>query len=36
MNYILIALSVTLAITLFYVKYLVSENTLSKYSKDGK
>mgnify|MGYP003543961029 CR=1 FL=1 len=30
MNYILIALSVALAIALFYVKYLVSENTILK------
>ena len=30
MNYILIALSVTLTIALFYVKYLVSENTILK------
>ena len=30
MNYILIALSVALAITLFYVKHLVSENTILK------
>ena len=30
MNYILIALFVTLAIALFYVKYLVSENTILK------
>ena len=30
MNYILIALSVALTIALFYVKYLVSENTILK------
>lgn len=30
MNYILIALSVSLTIALFYVKYLVSENTILK------
>ena len=30
MNYILIALSVALAIALFYVKHLVSENTILK------
>ena len=30
MNYILIALSVALAIALFYVKYLVGENTILK------
>ena len=30
MNYILIALSFALAIALFYVKYLVSENTILK------
>lgn len=30
MNYILIALSISLTITLFYVKYLVSENTTLK------
>ena len=30
MNYILIALSFALAITLFYVKHLVSENTILK------
>ena len=30
MNYILIALSIALTITLFYVKHLVSENTILK------
>ena len=30
MNYILIALSIALTIALFYVKYLVSENTILK------
>ena len=30
MNYILIALSIALTIVLFYVKYLVSENTILK------
>ena len=30
MNYILIALSIALAIALFYVKHLVSENTILK------
>ena len=30
MNYILIALFVALTIALFYVKYLVSENTILK------
>ena len=34
MNYILIALSVALTIALFYVKYLVSENTILKENEN--
>ena len=34
MNYILIALFVALAIALFYVKYLVSENTILKENEN--